>query len=49
MIPKVIYDILNKLEKNGFEAYIVGGYVRDLLLYKKTNDIDIATNAYQKI
>lgn len=48
MIPKVIYDILNKLEKNGFEAYIVGGYVRDLLLYKKTNDVDIATNALPK-
>ena len=48
MIPKVIYEILVKLEKNGFEAYIVGGFVRDLLLYKKTNDVDIATNALPK-
>lgn len=48
VIPKVIYDILVQLEKNGFEAYIVGGFVRDSLLFKKTNDIDIATNALPK-
>lgn len=45
MIPKKIVQILNTLEQNGFEAYIVGGFVRDTLFYKKTNDIDIATNA----
>ena len=33
------------LQKAGFEAYIVGGAVRDLLLNVKPKDFDIATNA----
>ncbi len=37
--------IMQKLIDNGYEAYIVGGYVRDFLLKKETSDIDIATNA----
>lgn len=37
--------ILNLIEQNGFEAYIVGGYVRDKLLGIKSSDIDITTNA----
>lgn len=45
---KVAKDILKKLNDNGYEAYIVGGYVRDLLLGVKTNDIDICTNAKMK-
>lgn len=43
-----IKKILEKLESNGFEAYIVGGYVRDFVLHKKTNDVDIITNALLK-
>ncbi len=38
-------SIVNKLSRNGFDAYLVGGCVRDLLLGKKPKDIDIATNA----
>lgn len=45
---KTISSILNKIEKNGFEAYIVGGFVRDHLLGKLTHDIDICTNALPK-
>lgn len=37
--------VVNILKKEGFEAYIVGGAVRDHLLGHKTNDIDITTNA----
>lgn len=37
--------IANILEDNGYEAYIVGGSVRDLLLNRQINDIDITTNA----
>lgn len=48
LIPQVIKKILITLENNGFEAYLVGGFVRDTLLYRKTNDIDIATNALPK-
>ncbi len=38
-------EILNKLINNGFEAFVVGGYVRDYLLSLKSYDIDICTNA----
>jgi len=38
---KVIYD----LKKQGYEAYIVGGAVRDHILKQPTTDIDITTNA----
>jgi tRNA nucleotidyltransferase/poly(A) polymerase len=44
-IPKEIQSIIKKLEKRGFEAYIVGGCVRDFLLEKEPNDWDITTNA----
>lgn len=43
-----IQKILNKIEKNGYEAYIVGGYVRDHLLGKESTDVDICTNALPK-
>ena len=48
MIPNTVKNILKKIESNGFEAYIVGGFVRDFLLLRNTNDIDIATNARPK-
>lgn len=38
--------ILQKLEENGFEAYFVGGCVRDWLLGRSVHDIDICTNAH---
>lgn len=38
-------NILKIIIDNGYEAYIVGGYVRDKLLNKDNYDIDIATNA----
>ncbi len=37
--------LMAKLHKFGYEAYIVGGFVRDYLLGKTNSDIDIATNA----
>ncbi|CUX97065.1 Poly(A) polymerase I precursor [Candidatus Hoaglandella endobia] len=37
--------VLYRLNKAGFEAYLVGGGVRDILLGKKPNDFDITTNA----
>ena len=44
-IPKEILESLKALEKAGFEAYLVGGCVRDLLLGKTPKDWDITTNA----
>ena len=43
-----IFNILNLLEENNYESYIVGGYVRDFILNKKSYDIDIATSATVK-
>lgn len=36
---------MDKIIENGYEAYVVGGYVRDYLLGIETTDIDICTNA----
>lgn len=44
-IPKKVESIIECLEVNGYEAYIVGGCVRDSLLGKTPNDWDITTNA----
>lgn len=44
-LPKEIKDILRKLEKNKFEAFVVGGCMRDLLMNKEPTDWDITTNA----
>lgn len=41
---KLIKKILNNFEKDGYKAYVVGGFVRDYLLNKKSYDIDICTN-----
>lgn len=38
-------DVVRTLQQAGFEAYIVGGAVRDLLLGLKPKDFDVATNA----
>lgn len=40
--------MLKKLESEGYQAYIVGGFVRDLKLKRETLDIDITTNATPK-
>jgi tRNA nucleotidyltransferase (CCA-adding enzyme) len=43
-----ITKILNKIEQHGFEAYIVGGYVRDYIMGNESTDVDICTNALPK-
>ncbi len=40
--------VLKKFEEAGFQAYIVGGFVRDWKLRRQTSDVDIATNATPK-
>jgi poly(A) polymerase/tRNA nucleotidyltransferase (CCA-adding enzyme) len=44
-IPKETETVSETLEKAGFEAYLVGGCVRDLILGKKPKDWDVTTNA----
>ena len=44
-IPKEVKQIIIKLQKMGFEGYIVGGCVRDILLGLEPKDWDVTTNA----
>jgi len=47
-IEEKALKILNILHEHNHESYIVGGYVRDKLLGKTSNDIDICTSATPK-
>ncbi len=44
-IPREIVSIVETLEKGGFQAYLVGGCVRDLFLGRTPKDWDVTTNA----
>lgn len=44
-IPDKVKTIINKLQDEGYEAYVVGGCVRDSVLGRIPNDWDITTNA----
>ncbi len=43
--PKEALEVLNRLEENRFEGWIVGGAVRDHILDRSIHDVDITTNA----
>lgn len=45
MIPEKCIYILSALEKSGFQAYIVGGCVRDMIMGRSVHDFDITTDA----
>lgn len=45
LIPLYVTHVTSNLEKAGFEAFIVGGCVRDLLMDRAPKDWDITTNA----
>ena len=45
LVDRRASDVVRTLKDAGFEAYIVGGAVRDLLLGLKPKDFDVATNA----
>ena len=45
LISKNVLAIINTLHANNFEAYIVGGAIRDILISLTPKDFDIATNA----
>lgn len=47
-IPLPVLETLSALERAGFEAFIVGGCVRDLILGREPKDWDITTNALPK-
>lgn len=45
MPPEYVLFVMNRLTDAGYEAYMVGGCVRDTLLRRVPNDYDISTNA----
>ncbi len=45
-IPEDVTRVTQTLKKAGFDAYLVGGCVRDIMLNKKPKDWDITTNAH---
>lgn len=44
-MPNQVEYALNRLEKFGYESFVVGGAVRDFLLERSTSDYDITTSA----
>ncbi len=44
-IPNSVLETLQKMEEAGYEAYLVGGCVRDILIGRTPSDWDITTNA----
>ena len=45
MLKEFATSIVQTLRQQGFQAYLVGGCVRDLLLLREPKDYDVATNA----
>ena len=45
-IPSYVVEVIRKLQRYDFQAYMVGGCIRDLLLNIQPKDFDIATNAH---
>ncbi len=45
-LPSYIIDCIKQIQQAGFEAYIVGGAVRDYLLNRPFHDIDLTTSAF---
>ncbi|MEG9297899.1 CCA tRNA nucleotidyltransferase [Mangrovibacillus sp. Mu-81] len=49
MLPTIFQEaipLIKRIEEAGFQAYFVGGSVRDYLLGRPINDVDIATSAF---
>lgn len=45
VIPEKINDVIEKFQSNGFEAYCVGGSIRDSIMGAEIGDWDITTSA----
>ncbi len=48
ILLQLALKVLKEMNSHGYEAYIVGGFVRDHILGIESNDIDITTNATPK-
>ena len=45
VIPKPVNEVLNLINDKGYEAYIIGGAVRNWVMGFKPSNYDISTNA----
>ena len=43
-LPKYVSDLINLIEKENYQVYVVGGAIRDYLLKKENLDYDLTTN-----
>ena len=43
-VPKEIRQIIDNINSLGYEAYLIGGAVRDMILNIPSNDYDLCTN-----
>ena len=48
-LPEKVRQIIEQIQKHGFEAYAVGGCVRDSLLGRTPDDWDITTSAKPQV
>ncbi len=48
-LPEHVNRIIHRLQKEGYDAYAVGGCVRDTLLGREPKDWDITTSARPEI
>ena len=44
-VPRHVVELISELQEAGYESYIVGGAIRDLLLGRAPKDFDISTSA----
>lgn len=44
-VPKNVLKLINIINKEGYEVYLVGGCVRDMIMGKEPHDYDMCTNA----
>ncbi len=44
-VPAHVRSLIERLNASGYECFVVGGFLRDLLLGRPTHDVDLATSA----
>ena len=44
-VPPELMQVAEKLRENSFDAYLIGGCVRDLILEREPKDWELTTNA----
>src|SRR4051812_3707802 len=45
ILPDAVYKVISKFSKSGYQIFLVGGVVRDILLKREHKDWDLTTDA----